>query len=433
MFSHTYVHHRTTKINKRAAKNPYLAHANDRPEESLYDDPRIKIRSRAKRRKGGLSFHREGRFVKEAELLRAKTLNEAYADRDARRHFNQASSAQRGTDEVAADAAAAAARPAKGALVADPGLPEPLSSAAAGQSPQLEWWDLAFLPERDHAQDHGRRPSHNCSHNSLAVGNVKRHVHRFVEHPVHLKGPCASRLPASHPLMLTKKERKRLRRQKRKEQQSEQGDLIRLGLMKAPEPRMKLSNLMRILGDRAVADPSQMERKVRQQMAARRAAHLSANAGRKLSKEARREKILQKSAGEVALELHAVLIGIYGCAPLGTVEGSGSSRLPSMYDANTAAQRRFKVDVNAQENLLTGCCLVCENFMAGQATYFVNLVYVEGSRRATRRFTKLMTRRIDWNSETASRPAVRDPGGGTYAHQPHTNAPVTAGGRNAFS
>ena len=125
MFSHTYVHHRTTKINKRAAKNPYLAHTNDRPEESLYDDPRIKIRSRAKRRKGGLSFHREGRFVKEAELLRAKTLNEAYADRDARRHFNQASSAQRGTGEVAADAAAAAARPAKGALVADPGLPEP--------------------------------------------------------------------------------------------------------------------------------------------------------------------------------------------------------------------------------------------------------------------------------------------------------------------
>ena len=372
-------------------RNPYLSSSNE-PRSGLYEDPRIKVRCRAKRKKGGLAFVREGRFIKEAELLRVNSLRQAYEIRDARRHF-----AQRRAVRHEKSAAAVPMRALQVGSNRGYRLPASLNFAVE-KAPPWEWWDSLFLPA-------GKTSRARPFHISLVAVNTRQRVHRFVEHPPKLKGQCVHVIPASHPLMLTKRERKRLRRKQRKEHQSERVDLIRLGLMKAPEPRMKLSNLMRILGAQAVADPSQMESKVRHQIAARRAQHLSMNEGRRLSKEARRAKILRKGADEVAIELHAVLFGVYGCAPLGIVEGTDEAMLEgSAYDANVAAQRRFKLDVNAQENLLTGCCFVCENFVAGEQASFVNLVFIEGSRRATRRFSKLMTRRIDWNSGVVRHP-----------------------------
>lgn len=42
--------------------------------------------------------------------------------------------------------------------------------------------------------------------------------------------------------------------------------MIRQGLMEPPKPKVKISNLMRVLGNEAVADPSAMEAEVRAQM-----------------------------------------------------------------------------------------------------------------------------------------------------------------------
>ena len=47
--------------------------------------------------------------------------------------------------------------------------------------------------------------------------------------------------PASIPIMLTKKERKKLRRQNRMEAQKEEQEKIRLGLMPPPEPKGALT------------------------------------------------------------------------------------------------------------------------------------------------------------------------------------------------
>ena len=57
---------------------------------------------------------------------------------------------------------------------------------------------------------------------------------------------------------------------------------------------MKLSNLMRVLGNDAVKDPTKVERHVRRQMEERVRRHEEANESRKLTKEERREKKIRK-------------------------------------------------------------------------------------------------------------------------------------------
>lgn len=61
-------------------------------------------------------------------------------------------------------------------------------------------------------------------------------------------------------------ETKKLRKQRREEREKEKQDLIRQGLLEAPPPKVKLSNMMRVLGNEAVADPSAVEAQVRSQM-----------------------------------------------------------------------------------------------------------------------------------------------------------------------
>lgn len=58
----------------------------------------------------------------------------------------------------------------------------------------------------------------------------------------------------------------------------------------------------------------------------------------------------------------------------------------------SSGQLRFKVDVNARENHMTGCSLLLTE-PGG-----FSLVVVEGSAKTLRRYEKLMLRRIDWNA-----------------------------------
>ena len=64
-------------------------------------------------------------------------------------------------------------------------------------------------------------------------------------------------------------ERKKISRQRRLEREKEKQELISQGLLEPPPPKVKISNLMRVLGERAVADPSAIEAEVRSQMAER--------------------------------------------------------------------------------------------------------------------------------------------------------------------
>lgn len=112
------------------------------------------------------------------------------------------------------------------------------------------------------------------------------------------------------PVFLTKKERKKLRRQNRREAWKEEQEKIRLGLEPPPEPKLRISNLMRVLGTEAVQDPTKIEAHVRQQMAKRLKAHEDANAARRLTADQRREKKARKLKEDTSLGVH---VAVYRC------------------------------------------------------------------------------------------------------------------------
>jgi U4/U6 small nuclear ribonucleoprotein PRP3 len=88
------------------------------------------------------------------------------------------------------------------------------------------------------------------------------------------------------------------------EREREKQDKISLGLMPPPEPKVKLANMMRVLGDSAVADPSKLEKQVLQQVAQRQKNHDMRNLARKLTPQERKEKKRKKMIEDTSLESH---------------------------------------------------------------------------------------------------------------------------------
>jgi hypothetical protein len=187
-----------------------------------------------------------------------------------------------------------------------------------------------------------------ATYSELSLTNSK--TVSYVEHPVPIQPTIDVNAPRAMPLMLTKKERKRIRRQRRAEREKEKQDKVRLGLLPPPAPKVKISNLMRVLGSEAVADPTKIENEVRKQMEERQRNHDMRNLARKLTPEERKEKARRKNQKGMEDGVHVALF-----------------RVRDLSDK----QHRFKVDVNAQESLLTGCVVICK--AAG-----TNLVVVEG-------------------------------------------------------
>ena len=192
-------------------------------------------------------------------------------------------------------------------------------------------------------------------------------VTHYVEHPIPVEPPAEPPPPPPQPLPLTKRERKKLRTQRRLAAEKERQDQIRCGLMPPPPPKVKISNLMQAMKDDAVADPSAMEAKVRAEMAQRIQNHEMRNQARKLTPEQRKDKKRRKmtndpSGGGVPVTLYRV------------------EEIPSK-------QKLYKIDINAQQNHLTGVALLVEDFC---------VVIVEGGPKAQKRYRKLLMQRIDW-------------------------------------
>lgn len=119
----------------------------------------------------------------------------------------------------------------------------------------------------------------------------------LVEHPVLVSPPGEAPPPPPAPLRLTPKELRKLRTQRRRAREEEKQELIRRGVLEPPPPKVRLSNLPRVLGELAAADPTAIEREVRRQMAERAEAHADRNAARKLTPMEKRDKTLRKILG----------------------------------------------------------------------------------------------------------------------------------------
>lgn len=224
--------------------------------------------------------------------------------------------------------------------------------------PDVEWWDMPFLREDQHGQKR-----------QYTEVNVER-ITPYVEHPIPIKISTEKEVPDAAMMHLTPKERKKLRRLKRQERTQEIRDKIKMGILQPPPPKVKMSNLMRVLGDEAIADPSTVERKVRQQVEQRRKEHEQRNEARKLPAEERKAKKKQKWMAEQEPTTQVLVFKIK--------------------DLNNK-RHLFKIDMNAQQFHLTGCCISCPGV--------ANIVIAEGGPRAIKRYKKLMVRRIKWTED----------------------------------
>ncbi|GMJ14433.1 RNA-directed DNA methylation 16 [Hibiscus trionum] len=225
--------------------------------------------------------------------------------------------------------------------------------------PEIEWWDLPILVLG--------------SYDDIADGVLsedklkKEKITIYVEHPRPIEPPAEPAPPPPQPLKLTKKEQKKLRTQRRLAREKDKQEMIRQGLIEPPKPKVKMSNLMKVLGSEATQDPTKLEMEIRSAAAEREQAHVDRNIARKLTPAERREKKERKLFDDPT-----------------TVE-----TIVSVYRINDLShpKTRFKVDVNAQENRLTGCAVISEG---------ISVVVVEGGSKSIKRYGKLMLRRINW-------------------------------------
>ncbi|KAL3649600.1 hypothetical protein CASFOL_006003 [Castilleja foliolosa] len=298
-------------------------------------------------KKNTFQFVDEGKWSKEAEIIKLKS------------QFGEAKAKELKAKE-------AQLTKAKGELDINPNLIEVGERVITKEKrkesiPDVEWWDMPFLQSG--------------TYDNMIVGemneeNIKMEkITIYVEHPRPIEPPAEAAPPPPQPLTLTKKEQKKLRTQRRLAREKERQEMIRLGVLEPPKPKVKMSNLMKVLGSEATQDPTRLEMEIRSAAAEREKAHIDRNVARKLTPAERREKKERKLFDDPnALD---IIVSVYKINDL------------------SHPQARFKVDINAQENRMTGCAIISEG---------ISVVVVEGGAKSIKRYGKLMLKRINWTS-----------------------------------
>ena len=158
-----------------------------------------------------------------------------------------------------------------------------------------------------------------------------------------------------------------MRRQKRLESQKEKQDKIRLGLLPPDPPKVKIANLMRVLGTEAVQDPTLIEAQVRKQIEERQRRHEEHNDATRLTDEQRKEKKAQKLIEDLSEGAHVAVF-----------------RIKNLEHSHF----KFKVHKNAQQHNLNGTAILYPDF---------NVVIVEGGPKGIKFYKNLLLRRVEWN------------------------------------
>lgn len=229
--------------------------------------------------------------------------------------------------------------------------------------PEIEWWDEALVSSYENLDDTS----------ALKIDSDDSIVTNLIQHPVALEPPQDKNMLAPKPMYLTSKEQAKIRRQRRLADLKEEQAKIRLGLIPAPPPKIKKGNMMRVMGEEAVKDPTAVEAMVNQQIAERHQKHVEANEERKLNKEQKHDKLVANQEKDAAKGLHLLVFKIGSLAN---------------------GQHRFKIQKNAEQLALTGVCIMHPKF---------NLVIVEGGQWSINKYKKLMCNRIDWTENVPSR------------------------------
>ncbi|KAG9844177.1 U4/U6 small nuclear ribonucleoprotein Prp3, partial [Aureobasidium melanogenum] len=316
-------------------QNPYLAGDNQNAAlqtEPFYDPS---LQKQKERKSKQLLFNQKGKFMAQAEALRQQARIEQMAK-------EMQEQARKKAIEEATE---------KSFLVPAP--------------PDIEWWDEGLVTGGNYE-------------NLEAPDKINMEViTRYVQHPVLLSAPQDANVPAPKAMYLTKQEQKKVRRQRRMADHKEEQAKIRLGLKAPPPPKVKKSNLMRVLGNEAVKDPTAVEARVNREIAQRAEDHETANAERQLTKEQRLEKLAAQQEADAALGMRVLVFKI---------------------DNLSYGKHRFQINKNAEQQALTGITIFHPK---------MNLVIVEGGSHSINAYKKLMLNRVKW-TENAMPQSVRE-------------------------
>ena len=241
--------------------------------------------------------------------------------------------------------------------------------------PDIEWWDEGLVPSATYTDTDLTNPE------SLNFDVITS----YVQHPVLLAAPQESRPTVLKPMFLTKDEQKKVRRQRRMADHKEEQAKIRLGLKAPPPPKVKKSNLMRVLGQEAVKDPTAVEARVNREIAQRATDHEAVNADRALTKDQRHEKLTQQQEADAAKGIFVAVFRI---------------------DNLSYGKHRFQISRNAEQMSLTGMTIFNPAFC---------LVIIEGGLHSIAAYKKLMLQRIKW-TENAMPNSVREGNREAEAH-----------------
>lgn len=369
--------------------NPYLAHQKEEEEveeeaDDTIDPSLVGAEGKQRKRHKELTFVEPGKYQELAELKREREARAAAAGfLSGRKQGHTLTAVSISTDVLDTDSSVDVPR-----ADAHPETKMPVA---------IEWWDTDLLPPHVREQvateenklllkqskatlkqvgatGDDAATNEVTSEESLEALRQRCYAEAklensrtssLVQHIVPVRKISKQRKPVLH---LTQKELKRQRKLRRQEKQQKLQDLQAAGLVEAPEPRLTLSNFIKVLGDQAYLDPSQMERKVQEQMEARQRAHLTRNAANKLTKEQRNAKLSRKYEDR------------------GTIE-------TCIFFVRDVSHNyhRAKLDTNAQQFLLTGCVLEVPGRYA--------CVVVEGSPRGIQKFSRLLLVRMQWNGD----------------------------------
>ncbi|BGP48773.1 U4/U5/U6 small nuclear ribonucleoprotein prp3 [Rhodotorula kratochvilovae] len=286
------------------------------------------------RQRSTFAFKQHGAFIKKGEALRAEARME-----DLKRRILESSQ--------------------KAGLQSD--LEDTAKKVRRAPPPDIEWWDEPYLPEKDYEA---------FSTEFLDRSPLITHL---VQHPISIPAPQDKIQVEAKPLFLTKKELKKKRRLRRQADMQDKRDRQKMGLLPPDPPKVKISNMMRVLTQEAIADPTKVEAQVRREMVARERKHVKENAERALTAEEKREKRELEYAKDEAKGIQAAAFKV-------------------RYLSDPA--HKFKVKKNAIDLHLTG--RICHN------PRFC-LVVVEGGAKSIKKYRQLMLNRIRWTEEAAPR------------------------------
>ncbi|KAL6520831.1 hypothetical protein OROGR_017400 [Orobanche gracilis] len=325
------------------------------PDKNPHFDARMGIDKNKLLRPKKMTFQfvEEGKWSKEAEIIKLKLFQERIGRKAHRKRAGRLLSLQAG------DLSQARALVRLGARLALRLAPEAMGTRIALR-------DVHFIESGTYGD---AVDGHILNEEKFKMDKITV----YVEHPRLIEPPAEAAPPPPQPFKLTKKEQKKLRTQRRLAREKERQEMIRLGVMEPPKPKVKMSNLMKVLGSEATQDPTRVEMEIRSAAAEREQAHIDRNVARKLTPSERREKKERKLFDDPHAQLDTIV---------------------AVYKINDLShpQTRFKVDINAQENRLTGCAVISE---------WTSVVVVEGGARSIKRYGKLMLRRIDWTAAAA--------------------------------